>query len=334
MEAITTIQKVYSIAPLIIAAGITALAGLGVAAYNRNQTKKQNERDEQNARDREARQRQYDLEDWNRANQYNAPDQQMTRLRQAGLNPNLIYGKGADNTAQSIRGGAAQPPVKQTTPTLDIDPQNMIAQFQGVKNIKAQTDNLNADIQLKQKEELVKDANIAKTMQDTATSKFELEKAKELKDQIITKAKLENESLRTNIDLSLNKNQMEQAKNNAEVPKIIQDTVNAQLQNKLMQLQYTTNVQEQRKREEEIKQLQILQEGSKKDNEIKQLDINLKKNGIQPGDPMYMRMISQLLGQTKTEEYPTPKYFVPKSQGILDSFIKQSTIKAKTKYKW
>lgn len=36
-----------------------------------------------------------DLEMWERANAYNSPQAQMQRLRDAGLNPNLVYGNGA-----------------------------------------------------------------------------------------------------------------------------------------------------------------------------------------------------------------------------------------------
>lgn len=35
------------------------------------------------------------IEQWNRENAYNSPTAQMERLRQAGLNPNLVYGGGA-----------------------------------------------------------------------------------------------------------------------------------------------------------------------------------------------------------------------------------------------
>lgn len=40
-----------------------------------------------------------ELEQWNRANEYNSPYQQMQRYKQAGLNPNLIYGQ--SNEAES-----------------------------------------------------------------------------------------------------------------------------------------------------------------------------------------------------------------------------------------
>ena len=41
------------------------------------------------------------LEMWNMNNAYNDPSAQMERLRQAGLNPNLVYGNGATTTASA-----------------------------------------------------------------------------------------------------------------------------------------------------------------------------------------------------------------------------------------
>lgn len=41
-------------------------------------------------------QRQHALEDWDKQNAYNSPVQQMARFKEAGLNPNLIYGQSSD----------------------------------------------------------------------------------------------------------------------------------------------------------------------------------------------------------------------------------------------
>jgi hypothetical protein len=45
---------------------------------------------------------QRDMEMWNTQNLYNSPVEQMKRLESAGLNPNLVYGKGADNVATQM----------------------------------------------------------------------------------------------------------------------------------------------------------------------------------------------------------------------------------------
>lgn len=46
-------------------------------------------------------QNQYNIDAWNRQNEYNHPTQQMNRLKEAGLNPNLMYGQGNVGNASS-----------------------------------------------------------------------------------------------------------------------------------------------------------------------------------------------------------------------------------------
>lgn len=42
----------------------------------------------------------HQLDMWQKMNEYNAPAMQMKRFKEAGLNPNLIYGKGTAGNAQ------------------------------------------------------------------------------------------------------------------------------------------------------------------------------------------------------------------------------------------
>lgn len=69
-----------------------------------------------NAANRRWQQRMYDqqrsdaLADWRMQNEYNSPMQQMLRLKEAGLNPNLVYGQGSvANNATGVRASAAPP---------------------------------------------------------------------------------------------------------------------------------------------------------------------------------------------------------------------------------
>jgi hypothetical protein len=87
-----------------IAAG-AAIAGQGINAMAQG---KMNKKTRQWNEKMYARQREDALADWARTNDYNAPLQQMARLKQAGLNPNLVYDKGADNTASMVRGTEAK----------------------------------------------------------------------------------------------------------------------------------------------------------------------------------------------------------------------------------
>lgn len=43
----------------------------------------------------------WNLQQWNRENEYNSPLEQMKRLEAAGLNPNLVYGNGATTLSAS-----------------------------------------------------------------------------------------------------------------------------------------------------------------------------------------------------------------------------------------
>ena len=53
--------------------------------------------------------RQHDVSMWNAQNEYNTPAMQMQRLKEAGLNPNLVYGSGA-------RSNNSRPTTQSTSP--------------------------------------------------------------------------------------------------------------------------------------------------------------------------------------------------------------------------
>lgn len=93
------------------------------------------------------------LANWNRENEYNSPKKQMERLKAAGLNPNLVYGHGADATAGQIASTSSGTPDVETAPIGNtamtyMNVQMMNAQLQNViaQNdlIKAQTENVRA----------------------------------------------------------------------------------------------------------------------------------------------------------------------------------------------
>lgn len=69
---------------------------------------------------------QQNVEQWERENAYNHPAQQMSRLREAGLNPNLVYGNGS-----AVQTSAHSPQMvypQMQAPKLDIGVQGFSAQ--------------------------------------------------------------------------------------------------------------------------------------------------------------------------------------------------------------
>ncbi|AXL14927.1 DNA pilot protein [Microviridae sp.] len=108
-----------------------------------------------------------DLEQWNRSNQYNAPSEQMARLKEAGLNPNLVYGNG------SVVGNTSGQQPKYNAPTVDYSGQlpvqlpDMLSAYQNFELKQAQIDNVKAQARLTQSE-----ANVRQSTQVYQTEKI------------------------------------------------------------------------------------------------------------------------------------------------------------------
>lgn len=89
----------------LIGSGVSAIAGL--FGQKQGNDKALEAVELQNQGNRELAEYAYEknLEMWNRQNVYNSPVEQIQRLKDAGLNPNIIYGNGSAST-----GNASNPP--------------------------------------------------------------------------------------------------------------------------------------------------------------------------------------------------------------------------------
>eukprot|EP00918_Siedleckia_nematoides_P067782 GHVU01147495.1.p3 GENE.GHVU01147495.1~~GHVU01147495.1.p3 ORF type:complete len:214 (+),score=17.21 GHVU01147495.1:281-922(+) len=94
-----------------------------------------------------------DLEMWNLGNQYNTPEAQMTRLKSAGLNPNMIYGsvKATGNVASQLPNFQAPRIDYKNQSPLDIP--NTINMYQDVKMKNNQNDLLREQVNLTKEKE-------------------------------------------------------------------------------------------------------------------------------------------------------------------------------------
>ncbi len=96
-----------------------------------------------------------DLEQWNRSNLYNTPKSQMQRLRDANLNPNLIYGQGQSTGNTTGQGPKYQQQVADFTSVPSIQSPNplaMLSQFQDIKMKDAQIDIVQNEADIKELE--------------------------------------------------------------------------------------------------------------------------------------------------------------------------------------
>jgi hypothetical protein len=282
-------------------AGATAVGGTVLDSISTNR---------QNRRSLEFSERMYDkqyrdnINFWNMQNEYNTPQAQMERLRSAGLNPNLIYGKGAGaaNTADSIK----TPDVKQAQfnkpdmSYLQNMGKSMIDTYFDTEIKRLQMDNLQAD-------NSVKHAEAALKLSQGARTDFDLGFEQELRS---ISADARRESLRqlsTNTNYTLGKWEREElmnsanlktaaigilnmkknmAKSDAQIGNIKQSTRNLEVDH--MQKRY--NIDSTYLQQEKLQEAILL---AKKDNTLKQLDIELKRMGVPKTAPVW----SQILGR-------------------------------------
>ena len=85
---------------------------------------------------------QKDLEMWNKNNEYNSPSAQMSRLKAAGLNPNMVYGSGSvvGNTTTQMPHYQAPRMNYDINPGLNLG--DALAMYADTKVKSAQADNL------------------------------------------------------------------------------------------------------------------------------------------------------------------------------------------------
>ena len=132
------------------------------------------------------------VEMWNMQNAYNAPTAQMSRLRQAGLNPNLVYGSGV--TGNSAGSAPQYQPAKIQRATMEpyrgwnLGLSDAASMYMAMRQNKAQVENMEAQNKLIKEQartEGIRQGNIAMS---TARSGFDLNLARELRNVSIDRA--------------------------------------------------------------------------------------------------------------------------------------------------
>lgn len=147
------------------------------------------------------RQRADSLADWNRQNEYNSPKAQMQRLKEAGLNPHLVYGNGATATSstqprQSDLKSVSATAANATAPTG----------FMGIYDAQikeAQTNNLQQQLEIMKQEVSLKAAQTAATLLGIEDKKFNLGLKGDLRETTIAAAKAALD--KTNADIAKTK---------------------------------------------------------------------------------------------------------------------------------
>jgi len=135
-------------------AGVTSIGNalLQYRANNKNIKfqREANQKARENAIIQAITERKWAVKDWHRQNAYNHPLQQMQRLKEAGLNPNLVYGSGVETTAGPVPNTNVSTPEVRAPhmEPVQLDAMNPLLAFYDLQARGLQNDNLqyNADI--------------------------------------------------------------------------------------------------------------------------------------------------------------------------------------------
>lgn len=243
------------------------------------------------------RQREDALSDWNMQNEFNSPAAQMKRFKEAGLNPNLIYGQ--TNTAAPTRSSSVEgynPHYPETN--FNALGQSIMDSYD-LELKDAQKDNLKAAALVSAQEAAMKAVQIEglltdmpkrkneaeKSSVDLERSKFDFQQAQKLSSISLEAATEQLRKLRTETDISINRDEREAAMNSSNLREAVERIATLRAQRA--------------KTETERSEIMQRVDNLIKDGTLKQMEIEMKKNGVMPGDWIWFRRIDEALRKTR-----------------------------------
>ena len=285
------------------------VAGAGKTLYDQDQNKRLTT-DARNY-DRAEWDRTYDktrkdaISDRDYNNKYNSPEQQMIRLKDAGLNPHLVYGNGAQTTASQIND--AKPNARNSAPMRAVEQPNPYTSSVELANKQAAT----ALTQAQTVHELVrgKDAD------------FDLGLKTELRDTTIAGAKLANQNTQTGIivqtDANDRANDLQSGaikKQDKEIDKIVQDTKKSKEDTKFTKDSNTRASELQKENIKKIQQEVENLEGSNQhtrqlkaialqDEKLKKFENLLRAIDVNPNESDWVQSLNQKLRKLSVSKF-------------------------------
>lgn len=244
-----------------IPAAIAGVGSLFGSLINRNSARKQQERANL-----------YNIEQWNRTNEYNSPQNQMKRYMEAGLNPNLIYGSGnasAGNAASAPEFAKISDAAYQDIPFAPA-----LAQFADFEVKRAQTDNLKAMTTNTDQKTVTEGLVQAGKLVQNARDSFELQKAKNLEQNSYEIADAQLKQTLANTKYTLNQDERASIENDISVRESFYKIAGMKLG---------------------LEQTQLLMQEKRMDLILKKLDTEFAEMGLRPTDPFYARALLQLI---------------------------------------
>lgn len=249
-------------------------------------------------------QRQWALDDWAMQNAYDHPKAQMERFAAAGLNPNLIYGQTSDGSViRPVNADAWRPDAPQVDPSLV---QNSMLSYADLELKSAQADNIRANTQVAVQEAVNKALDAAGKKVSNEQGAFNLELAKDMRNYSLEAARESLRKMMVETTVTSARNEREERLQPLNIEKLKADTKYTLDENERRAALQAPSVakafeevlqirQNRARSNEEIHSIKLQQHLLQQEGVLKQLEINLKKTGLQPSDPVYYRVGLRLL---------------------------------------
>lgn len=215
---------------------------------------------------------------WHAQNEFNDPKAQRARLEAAGLNPHLIYGNGGGHTS-----AAPAPDFKHQAADYNINGTAIANSYMDSRMRKEQVNNLKVQNDVLQQEALLKASQIAQVQKSTAKTAFDLEKGQSLLDYSLEAAKENVRKTQVGTDIMLRQDERAAAQNAQSLQEGVQRIMNLRQQN-------ANSIEEKKRIQAETNRIIH-------DSETKKLDNELRRKGINPQDPSWLRILGRLLNQ-------------------------------------
>lgn len=227
------------------------------------------------------KQRAHALEDWNTQNAYNSPAAQMQRLKEAGLNPNLVYGNGADATAGQMPRQSDTGSYDAEAPQVDFNAQRSLMNYYDTQFRQQQTDNLQVQRTLMEQQAINTAAQTAATLAGTAKTKLETDTLSQLQQTTVDAARANLNKILLDSQYTEDENQRKRDLHPGNLQSLAQSVIKQRL--------------DAAKTIQETQQIKQAVENMKLDKQLKQIEIDIRKKGGNPNDPYWQKKLIDLI---------------------------------------
>lgn len=227
------------------------------------------------------KQRQHALDDWSTQNAYNSPAAQMQRLKEAGLNPHLVYGNGADATSGQMPRQSDTGSYDAEAPKMDFDAQRSLMNYYDTQFRQQQTDNLAVQRTLMEQQAIHTAAQTASTLAGTAKTKLETDTLSQLQQTTVDAARANLNKILLDSQYTSDENKRKQDLHSGNLRQQAQDYIKSRL--------------DASKTIQETKQIKEAVENMNLDEQLKKLEIDIRKRGGNPNDPYWQKKLQEIL---------------------------------------